>query len=263
VPLFVLMIVYFRYVLGFFMRNFERQADLYALQAMTVSGPLIRVFEKIAWLSGDIRDLPSWHHFGIGERIDCLKRCEQDPRRIKGHDRKVFGALFLYGVILALSAFTLWKMPDAPLEGPSREKFAEVVIRQKMAEDPKNYVWRQLLGDLQYSRHLYKEAVAEYQKAIELSPNQAEILNNLAWLLLTVDDPAVFDPKSALPLAKKAVVLDPSGHILDTLALAYWQNGSPEQAVLAEQRALNQDPDSRDYYLAQLQKFMSTKTPEP
>ncbi len=263
VPLFILMVVYFRYVLGFFMRNFERQADLYALQTMRLSAPLIRVFEKIAWLSGDIRDLPSWHHFGIGERIDCLKRCEEDPGRIKAHDRKIYGALLLYGVILAITALTLWKMPDNLLEGPAREKFAEMVIRQKMAEEPKNYVWHQLLGDLQYSRRHFREAVVHYQKAIELSPDQPEVLNNLAWLLLTAGEPAVFDPGQALTLAKKAVILEPSGHILDTLALAYWENGKGEQAVLAEQRALNEDPDNRDYYLSQLKKFSNAKRVAP
>ena len=263
VPLFILMVVYFRYVLGFFMRNFERQADLFALQTMTHSAPLVRVFEKIAWLSGDIRDLPSWHHFGIGERIDCLKRCEADPRRIKGHDRKIYGALLLYGVILAITALTLWKMPDNLLEGPERERFAAMVIRQKIDEEPTNYVWRQLLGDLQYSRRQYQEAVRQYQKALELSPEQAEILNNLAWLLLTVDDPLIFDPARALPLAKKAVSLDPSGHILDTLALAYWQNGKSEQAVQTEERALTQDPDNRDYYLSQQQKFLEGKPLPP
>ncbi len=255
VPLFVLMVVYFRYVLGFFMRNFERQADLYALQTMVSSAPLVRVFERIAWLSGDIRDLPSWHHFGIGQRIDCLKRCEHDPKQIKSHDRKVHGALALYGAILVVAAFVLWKVPENLLEGPPREKFAEAVIRQKISEEPKNYIWRQLMGDFQYSLQRYSEAVVEYKKALDLSPAQAEILNNLAWLLLTVDEPTIFDPVQALPLAKQAATLQPSGHILDTLALAYWHNGFSEQAVLAEQRAVNQDPANRDYYLTQLQKF--------
>ncbi|MDD5760182.1 MAG: M48 family metallopeptidase, partial [Desulfobulbaceae bacterium] len=132
VPMFVLMIVYFRFILGFFMRNFERQADLYALQTMTSSAPLIQVFERIAWLSGDIRDLPSWHHFGIGQRIDYLRQCDRNPNQIKQHDRKVYGALALYAIILALAALTLWKMPEKLMEGPPREKFAEAVIRQKM-----------------------------------------------------------------------------------------------------------------------------------
>ena len=259
VPLFILMVVYFRYILGFFMRNFERQADLYALQTMRGSSALVRVFEKIAWLSGEIRDLPSWHHFGIGERIDFLKRCDLAPEQIKLHDRKVHGALLLYAVVLLGAAVTLWKMPENILEGPTREKFAEAVILQKMEEEPKNFIWPQLLGDLRYSRHRYREAVIEYKKALELSPEQPELLNNLAWLLLTVEETGVFDPELALTLAKEAVIQQPSGHILDTLALAYWHNGSPEQAIMAEERALNQDPANRDYYLAQIKKFSRSK----
>ncbi|MDA8161082.1 MAG: M48 family metalloprotease [Desulfobacteraceae bacterium] len=257
-PLFVLMIVYFRYVMGFFMRNFERQADLFALQAMGENGPLIRVFEKIAWLSGDIRDLPSWHHFGLGQRIDCLKRCANDPQMIARHDRKLRGSLVLYGVVLAITALTLWRMPEDLREGPAREKYAEAVIRQKIGEAPGNYLWRQLLGDLEYSRRHYREAAAAYRQALELSPEQPEILNNLAWLLLTVDDPGLADPAAALTLARKAVAIEPSGHILDTLGLAYWENGSREQAVLAEQRAAHQDPANQRYYQIQMQKFLTS-----
>lgn len=259
VPIFVLLIVYFRYVLGFFMRNFERQADLFALTTMGGSDALIRVFEKIAWLSGDIRDLPSWHHFGIGQRIDYLKRCDHDFGQIARHDRKVYGALIAYAMIIVLAAATLWKMPETLPDQPPREKFAEAVIRQKIVDEPANFVWHQLLGDLYYSRQRFPEAVVEYSKAIKLSPDQAEVLNNLAWLLLTVEDSSIADPVKALDLAQRAVVLLPAGHILDTLALAYWQNGSPEQAVLAEQRAIAQDPGNRDYYTGQIQRFSSSK----
>jgi len=90
IPMFVLMIVYFRYIMGFFMRNFERQADLHALKAMKTSAPLVSVFEKIAILSGNIRDLPSWHHFGIGQRIDFLQMTDKNPSLIKKHDQKTY-----------------------------------------------------------------------------------------------------------------------------------------------------------------------------
>lgn len=260
VPVFVLLVVYFRYVLGFFMRNFERQADLFALLTMGGSDALIRVFEKIAWLSGDIRDLPSWHHFGIGQRIDYLKRCDDDRGQIVAHDRKVYGALIVYALLITLAAASLWKMPETLPEQLPREKFAEAVIRQKIVAEPGNFMWRQLLGDLHYSRKRFREAASEYSKALDVSPDQAEILNNLAWLLLTVDDAAIADPVRALDLAKRAVVLLPAGHIFDTLGLAYWQNGSAEQAVLAEQRAIAQDPANREYYTSQIQKF-STTTP--
>ena len=47
-PILICMFVYFRFVMGYFMRNFERQADLYALKTMGTATHLIRVFEKIA-----------------------------------------------------------------------------------------------------------------------------------------------------------------------------------------------------------------------
>ncbi|MDD5760025.1 MAG: tetratricopeptide repeat protein, partial [Desulfobulbaceae bacterium] len=192
---------------------------------------------------------------------DYLRQCDRNPNQIKQHDRKVYGALALYAIILALAALTLWKMPEKLMEGPPREKFAEAVIRQKMHDEPKNYVWHQLLADLKFNHRHYPEAVVEYKKAIELSPEQAEVLNNLAWLLLTVPDKTIFNPKEALSLARQAVILEPNAHILDTLALASWYNGFTEQALLAEQRALAQDPINRDYYTSQMKKFAET-TPE-
>jgi len=80
-------------------------------------------------------------------------------------------------------------------------------------------------------------------------------LNNLAWLLLTSDDPAIHDPAAALQLAEQAVIQLPASHILDTLAQAYWANGRVEQAILSEKRALARTPPDREYYLRQLRKF--------
>lgn len=261
VPMLILMIVYFRFVMGFFMRNFERQADLYALKTMGSATHLVQVFEKISWLSGDIREMPSWHHFGIGQRIRFLNKTEQNPGLIKRHDRKIFTALATYFLIFMVSALTLWKMPDTFLEGAPREKFAEAVIRQKIAEEPDHFAWYQLLGDLQYSRRLYPDAVRAYTNALKIEPEHPEVLNNLAWLLLTADDPRVRDPKRALTLAKQAVIIQPSAHILDSLALAYWSNGFPEQAILAEKRAIAQQPHNIEYYVLQLKKYTTTKPP--
>jgi len=259
----VLMIVYFRYIMGFFMRNFERQADLYALKTMGTPTHLITVFEKIAWLSGNIREMSSWHHFGIGQRIDYLVKCSRTPALIKRHDRKIHIALATFAIIFLLSVCALWKMPDNFLGGSSREKYAEAVIRQKISEEPQNYAWQQLLGDLQYSRKLYPDAIRAYSSAIQLNPEQPETLNNLAWLLLTADNPKFQDPQRALALAKQAVIIQPSAHILDTLALAYWRNGFREQAVLAEKRALAQQPPDLPYYIRQLKKYSKSPPPGP
>ncbi len=253
-PMVVVMVVYFRYIMGFFMRNFERQADLFALEAVGDSRPLVRVFEKIAYLTGSGRDDPSWHHFGLGERISCLVACHHDRQRIRRHDRKVRAALALYALTIAICALVLWKMP-APSSTAPREKFAEAVLLQKIEEEPANPVWTQLLGDLQYSRHHEPEAIAAYERTLKLAPGNHETLNNLAWLLLTATDPALRDPARALELARRAVVVQPLAQYLDTLALAYWQNGLTDQAILAEKRAVAQRPPNLRYYLLQLRRY--------
>ncbi|MDA8403648.1 MAG: M48 family metallopeptidase, partial [Desulfobacteraceae bacterium] len=59
---------YFRYLFGYFMRNFERQADLFAYSMLNSAQPLISTFEKITQTSGQSPDRPNWHHFSITER---------------------------------------------------------------------------------------------------------------------------------------------------------------------------------------------------
>ncbi len=254
--LLLLILIYFRYIFGFFMRNFERQADLYALKTMGNAAPLVRVFEKIAWLGGKIRDLPSWHHFGIGQRIDFLERCQNDPSLIKKHDHKVFATLFLYLAVLAGGFVFVWQMPKDLIENVPKARLA-TIVQQRIEQEPKNPLWHQILGDVQSSRKLYLEAIKAYEEALTLSPNNPEALNNLAWLHLTASQKEVLDPERALLLAGAAVKLKPAGHILDTLATAYWANGYKNLAVNAELRAIEVNPAEKNFYMEQIKRFES------
>lgn len=263
VALFLLMLVYFRFLFGFFMRNFERQADLHALSVFDGNaGPLVRVLEKIGWLSGNIRDLPSWHHFGIGQRVDYLLKCQADRRFVWRHHVKVYTTLFLYLIGLAGSGVLLWRMPSNLLEGAPREKFVEAVITHKIEEQPENAIWYQFLGDLQQNRDKYRTAIAAYDKALALAPGNPEALNNLAWLLLTAKEDRFRNPRRALALARRAAAAKPEGFILDTLASAYQANGMTGLAIHTEQRAIRTDPDNAGYYEEQITKFRR-ETPPP
>ena len=255
-PTLILMVVYFRYILGFFMRNFERQADLYALGVMQSASSLVQVFEKIAWLSGNIRDQPCWHHFSIGQRVDFLNYSEQHPEEIGKHDRKVLIYLVILLTAIACGAMLLWKTPH-PSPVSVQGKYAESVIKKMIKEDPQNAQLYRRMGDLQYGRKKYSETIQAYEQSLAVTPDNAEVLNSLAWLLLTVDDKALLDYKRGLELAKEAFVLKPQAHILDTLALGYWLNGSPEQAVLAEKRAISLGSENMEYYKSQLQKYQN------
>ncbi len=95
-PILISMVVYFRYVMGFFMRHFERQADLYSALTMGSPRETISSLEKIAILSGKIRDLPSWHHFSIRQRVDQLWKFLRDPGLIRKHNRFVALCFTLY-----------------------------------------------------------------------------------------------------------------------------------------------------------------------
>jgi Zn-dependent protease with chaperone function len=254
-PALLFMLVYFRFIFGYFIRNFERQADLHVFSALGESASLVSSFEKIARLSGNIRDRKSWHHFGIGERIAFLDRCEQDRAWIRKHDRKVNASLALYLVIIALSVTLMYRVDFEQLAAGYEPRFVEAVIRHKLHQEPDNGLWFLLLGNLMQEKKMERKALDAYEKALHLEPVNGDTYNNLAWLLVTAQDASLHDPARALSLALKAVELKPAGYVFDTLAVAYWANGMVEEAVSAENKALEVDPENRKYYLQQRFRF--------
>ena len=253
--LLLFMLLYFRFIFGYFIRNFERQADLWAFQVQGTARPLVRAFEKIASLSGDIRDEKNWHHFGIGERIDYLQRCERDPSLVRHHDRKVYLSLGLYLAIVAAVLIVFPRFDMASLAKGYETRYAEAVLTKKLREEPENSLLLQMLGDLMQKKAMEKKAIEAYEKALRLKPMNAELANNLAWLLLTARDRSLRDPERALTLARTAVLLQKKGYIFDTLALAYFANGLVDEALAAERQAILLDPEHASYYRRQLEKF--------
>ena len=91
----------------------------------------------------------------------------------------------------------------------------------------------------------YDEAKEIFEVGLEFYPENAGILNNFAWFLVTVKDAKRRDPQRAVGLARKAVKLTQgqAGYILDTLAEALYQAGSLEEAVEQAEKAARLDPD--------------------
>jgi len=260
-PMFVIMVVYFRYVFGFFMRNFERQADTQVFKALGDSTPLISSLEKIGWLSGNIRDKPSWHHFGIGQRVDFLEKCSRDKSLIARHDRKIYGSLILFIVLLAFSGGIISNIP-MELDDEANIKFVEAVLQQKSHREPDKAIWHRLTGDIKQELGEDAESLAAYEKALALEPDNPETLNNLAWLLITASDPTVPDPERALFLAVQSSSLRPTaGYILDTLAAAYWANNMLKEALETEDKAIGYDPTNHIFYRRQMKFFLDNKWP--
>jgi Zn-dependent protease with chaperone function len=251
----VIFLIYFRFIFGFFMRNFERQADLFVYSLFDNARPLISTLEKIAATSGQPADRPNWHHFSIKERVDYLKKCELNPTWIKRHDRKVKKGITVYLVGLLSIGVLGYYLNVGVIGTQLNNQLIEQAILQELQKSPDNPDLYSLLGDLYYSTNDFEGVSYAYEKSLTLKPQNAQVLNNLAWLYATCEDHGYRDPERALKLAKQAAELERSPHILDTLAESYYVNGRYEEAIGAGEQALKLAKKNRSYYLEQLEKF--------
>jgi Zn-dependent protease with chaperone function len=256
-PLVLLFILYFRFLFGFFIRNFERQADLHVFGVMKRPYPLISALEKVSLHSGNIRDVPSWHHFSIKQRVDYLSAADNRPSLIQRHRQKLRKGLAVYLVGLALVG-TVGYLYQVGVIGDKLDEYLRLRALKNLVQiEPNNALWRFDLGTLLFQRNNLKQAVEELKLALELDPKNPEILNNLAWILATSKEQSYFQPGQALVFAERAAQASPKPHILDTLAEAYHVNGMQEEALATAERALAAASGDRSYYLRQAEKFRS------
>lgn len=91
-------ILFFRFVFAYFLRNLEREADLYALYLLKDPEPLTSALYKIGEITGQLFR-KSWHHFGLWERIKFIRYASYYPEIIKKHSRKIRKFLALWFLI--------------------------------------------------------------------------------------------------------------------------------------------------------------------
>ncbi|MEE8300681.1 MAG: M48 family metalloprotease [Desulfatiglandales bacterium] len=253
-PIILSIILYFRYIMGFFMRNFERQADLYSVRLIGKAEPIITSLEKIARVSGQSRHHPSWHHFSIAERVEFLWRSWQDPRLIKRHSRRLALSLTIFFVLIASLGYTL---NFAPIKTRFEHRVLTNILNQRLVKSPDNIEIYRFFADIYHRRENLAKAQWAYENIIRLNPDDALALNNLAWTLATARDTTSLDYPRALKLAQRAVEIKRSPIFLDTLAEAYYVNGLYDEALQAIKEALENasKEEDREYFVSQLRKF--------
>jgi protein O-mannosyl-transferase len=108
------------------------------------------------------------------------------------------------------------------------------------------------LGDALLQRRRPGDALACYQKALQLAPQSVPLLNGLAWVLATSSDAQFRNGAQAIQVARQADQLthgeDP--RIIRTLAAAYAENGQFGEAIHVTERALKLAPAKSDPVLA-------------
>jgi serine/threonine-protein kinase len=110
------------------------------------------------------------------------------------------------------------------------------VIRQQ-PDDIGAYLSR---GRLHVRQGAFDRALADNQMALERAPEDARVLNNLAWLWATCPEAALRDPTRALELARKACAMGEDSNRLDTLAAALAACGQFAEAAAVQERAWTQ-----------------------
>ena len=133
-------------------------------------------------------------------------------------------------------------------------------IKEKIVETPDNPILLKDLARVYYDMGKQNDALKIYERLLKTN-RDADVLNDLSWILVTIHDEDLRDNKRGLLLAKEAVKLEKNPQFLDTLAEAYWVNGDIENAVKAINEAIilsGKDDPLFKYYNEQLKKFLAS-----
>jgi len=144
-------------------------------------------------------------------------------------------------------------------------KLAEAVVEYREAArfEPSNAeLWMQL-GQTYEQMGRGEEALHSLEAGVEAGPGNAGLLNHLAWLYATIENPTLRDPAKALAYAQRAVEASNAtdANFLDTLAEAYYANQQFDAAIETEERALEIAPEL-EAYQNQLKKFRDAQAAE-
>lgn len=116
---------------------------------------------------------------------------------------------------------------------------AEQLATSWVKEHPKDVGFQMYLGDLATAQKNYAQAVGHYQVALGLQPNNALILNNLAWSSSQLKAP------KALEYAEKANQLAPNQPaFMDTLAMLLAEKGESTKAIELLRQAMVMAPQA-------------------
>jgi len=155
----------------------------------------------------------------------------------------------------AASAFRKALVLDSAGDAPERlhwvlgaaGKAAEATQFERawLKEHPRDAGFIVHLADMAMLRSDWPAAEDGYRQVLELQPENALAMNNLAYLLVQLKKPG------ALPLAERAVALAPGRpEMLDTLALVHAEAKQFDQAIAAQRKAVSLAPDSPGLRLA-------------
>jgi len=139
---------------------------------------------------------------------------------------------------------------DAPSAGDGEKRQIEIWVLEAARKRPDSIRLACKLGVLRIRQGRFDEAEGLFRRLLASDPNDAEALNNLAWLLALRDESKA---KEALTLINRAVdVQGPLSSLIDTRAVVLIRAGQLDQALkeLGDARARDPRNPSLSLHLA-------------
>jgi cellulose synthase operon protein C len=119
-----------------------------------------------------------------------------------------------------------------------KTKEADVTAADWLAQQPQDVVVRAYLAEYSLAQNRLEDAEKLYRDVIELQPQNALVLNNLAWVA------GRLDRADAIVLAERALALAPDNPaILDTLGMLQVERGEHEKGLANLRKAVDGAPN--------------------
>ncbi len=123
-----------------------------------------------------------------------------------------------------------------------QNKFDQAItyLQQAIKLDPNSPTANRSLLIALIQQGRIEEAVAHAGKALRIMPDQADLMDKLAWISATRKETAFYNPQQAVKLAERACELSDYANagMLDTLGVAYAAVNRFSEAVVTAERAL-------------------------
>lgn len=142
-----------------------------------------------------------------------------------------------------------------------RPSKAVSVYTEILESEPEYWLAYRSRGDAYLSIGRHKEAISDYEAALQLQPSDQGTLNNLSWVLATSPDDSVRKSDRAVELAKKACEVSEykAAHIISTLAAAFAEAGDFESAIEWSTKAVELDKNQEKQLRAELESYKQKK----
>ena len=116
---------------------------------------------------------------------------------------------------------------------------AEVAFRRAIAVRSEWEYPHMMLGKLMRRQGRVADALASFQRAVELRPNSTEALASLSWLLATASDSALRNPDLAVQYARTATQVEPQSAVAwKALGVSWYRKSDWSAAVEALRRSM-------------------------